>query len=107
MKNYFIILLVINVILLITLIIMTCWVFYIPQGVVMIFGYSEMDENGNECYSIDCFNYTYEKFVKFNLEKEAYDKLLQTKGDFYNVYSRGLFGKPFLIKINDEGILCD
>lgn len=62
------------------------WGLYIPEGVVMIYGYDDRDGN----YTIECFNYTKETVERYSLNKDGYDKLLSEDGNFYKLYSRGV-----------------
>lgn len=108
MEKFYFILLIITIVALLIALILEGWFLDTPEDIVMVYGYNNQDEDGNEKYTIECFNYDKEKREVYNLDKDAYDKLLSDKGDFYKIYRKGKLGKRiFLVKINDDGILCD
>lgn len=108
MERFYFMLMLIAIIALLVLYILEGWVFYIPEDVVMVYGYNDKDDNGNPHYTVECFNYNKEKVETYTLEKDEYDKLLSDEHNFYKIHRKGKMGKRlFFIGIDDKGVLCD
>ena len=102
-KNWFIIGIVLIILIMLIFTSLICFVFYVPEGVFMITGYNDKNENGEVHYIVKGFNYSKEEKEIYEVNKESYKMILTNKRNFYKVYKKGLLGnKKFMIEINDD-----
>lgn len=108
MEKFWFVIEVILLVLIVVTALLVWFVFYVPEGIFLITGYNDKDENGNPHYTIEGFNYGKERREIYTVNEEAYNTMLTSKRNFYKIYRRGTFGKKmFMVEINDDEALCD